>query len=442
MHKPRRRASWGPFRDWGSIFTAQYNVFLAIVALLSAAPFLSRLRETLPWLVLSALLATVVIAYRRRSEARVVVALVATFVVALGSATMAEMEHDGRRARVFGAEAARIEPVSRHLLVGYRRKEDIEALLERFDFAGVFVTARNAAGKSREELAAEIAALQAIQARHGRAPLMIATDQEGGNVARLSGPLPWRASLAAFGDDDVAVAVERARGLGEETAADLRSVGVNVNFAPVVDLRLADAGLTDRNSRISERAIAADPEKVARVAKAYAQAMTEAGVMPVAKHFPGLGRLHADTHVSDAILDARLATLVRTDWLPFRELAQAHASAVMVGHAIVPSVDSAGPASTSAAVVTSVLRTALGHDGLVFSDDLCMAPTYRRGVARSARAALAAGVDVLLVTYDLDVVYEILAALAGEAAPAASDRRLDHARRHLAPPSAATVARR
>lgn len=422
MHASRRSRLWLP------IFVATYSVFVGVAGVLAAAPFLSRLRMLLPWLVLSSLAATIVVVARRRESLRAIVGVVSAFVVALASATTAEMIHADRRAAVLLGDARRIEPVSRHMLFGYRDLDEAKALLERFDFAGVFVTARNAAGKDEAALAAEIASLQDIQRRHGRLPLLVAADQEGGTVARLSGPLPWRASLAAYGDDPITIAEHEARALGASTAADLLSVGVNVNFAPVVDLRIGDPSLLDTHSRIAERAIAADPDKVARVAHAYTAAMTNAGVLPVAKHFPGLGRLRADTHVTDATLTAEVATLAASDWVPFAALSGTGAG-VMVGHAILREVDPHRPASTSSRVVEGVLRGELGHEGLVFTDDLCMAPTYRRGVSESARSALVAGVDVLLVTYDMDVVYEILVSLAGIEVP--NDERVLAARRGL-----------
>jgi beta-N-acetylhexosaminidase len=419
--------------DRVAILTVGYSIGVALIAVLAAAPFMSRLRELLPLFVLASLVGSVYVVLTRGLRARV--AVVTSFSVALGSATVCEVSHAQRRAAVLASAPEEIEPLSRHLLIGYRDRRELEALLERFDFAGVFVTARNAAGKSRSELAEEIASFQAIQKKRGRAPLLIATDQEGGSVARLSGPLPWRASLAAVGSEQD---VSEAAALGAQTGTDLASLGVTVNFAPVIDLKFGDAKIWDRHSRIAERAITGDPARVASVATAYVQAMHQAGVLPVAKHFPGLGRLSSDTHVTDAVLATPKAVLAEADWLPFSVLAQSGASAVMVGHAIASAVDTQRPASLSHAVVSDVLRGELHHEGLVFSDDLCMAPTYRRGIAASAHAALAAGVDVLLVTYDMAAVYEVLAAPSGHEASLASDLRVLQTRLALA--SAPTLA--
>lgn len=407
---------------------AVFSTGVAMLALLAATPLLSRAREALPLLVASSVALTA-LALRRPLRPAQRWTLLLACVAAAAVTAAADARRVAHRRVVLNASPAAIERASRHMLIGYRDRDQLLALLGRFDFAGVFVTARNVKGRSLGQVAADLAELQALQARLGRAPLLIATDQEGGGVSRLSGPLPWRASVATAGGE------EEARDVGALTGAELAALGVNVNFAPVVDLQLARPGPFDRNSRIAERAIAGSPERVAALAGAYIEGMASAGVLPVAKHFPGLGRLSRDTHVSDAWLDTDAGTLRGADWLPFARLAQGGDSAVMVGHAIATALDARHPASLSAELVTERLRGELGHAGLVFTDDLCMAPVFRRGPAESVRAALGAGVDVVLVTYDPAVVFEVLASVAGDAPfveTAASDARLARARSALA----------
>jgi beta-N-acetylhexosaminidase len=366
-------------------------------------------------------------------------AAAAALVVSLG----AEARFRWIRREVLRAEPARLARLGAHVVVGYRDRAALETLLARRAVGGVFVGAVNAEGRSAEQLAQELAAFQAARARAGDPPLWIAADQEGGPVSRLSPPLPRQPGPAALEADCAAPGdgCERAvLAWASLQARGLARLGVNLDLAPVVDLRGAPVP-GDRYSRIHERAISADPAVVARVADAYCAALSREGVGCALKHFPGLGRVRADTHRDAATLDASPADLAAADWLPF-EVARGHpARFTMIAHARLAAVDPARPASTSPAVVNELLRGARGHDGPLVTDDLGMLALYRSegGIGEGAVRALEAGVDLLLVSYDPDQYYEVMHALLeaeragrlGGAALAASDARLERARRAL-----------
>lgn len=212
----------------------------------------------------------------------------------------------------------------------------------------------------------------------------------------------------------------------------------------MVDLKPArPASADDRLTRIASRAIAADPGVVAEVAAGYVAGLADAGVGATLKHFPGLGQVRADTHLRSASLAADPADLAG-DWLPFRRVGPAGGAAMMLGHVVLPALDPEHAASHSRAVVHGLLRRQWRYDGLLVTDDLNMGAVYGLGIGRIASEALAAGVDLVLVSYDPEQYYRALAGAAralaaGAIAPAdlaASDRRLTafHQRLYAPPP--------
>ena len=222
-------------------------------------------------------------------------------------------------------------------------------------------------------------------------PPFIALDQEGGRVSRLRpilGATPSALTLAA--QERPARAVARS---AETTARVLRTLGFNLNFAPVLDLSDADA-----SNGIGDRGFGKDPVRVAALGRVAIRAHLDAAILPVGKHFPGLGSSRADTHVSLPIITTPRRTLWQMDLLPYRRLARV-LPAVMIGHARYTAIqgDETGPASLSGAVVDALLRGRLGYRGLVLTDDLEMgAVDQRLDGAAQALAAFAAGSDGLL----------------------------------------------
>ena len=237
-----------------------------------------------------------------------------------------------------------------------------------------------------------------------RPELLIAIDEEGGDVTRLEAGRgsSYPGNLALGAVDDPTLTEEVASAI----AGELAQAGVNLNLAPV-----ADANTNPLNPVIGVRSFGSDPELVARHVAAFVRGTQRQGVAACAKHFPGHGDTSADSHrelpVAGGDLDAAL--------LPFRAAVDAGVQAVMTGHLLVPRLDSA-PATLSAPILTGLLRGELGFQGLVITDALEMkAVSETVGVEEAAVLALAAGADALCVGHDLheDAVESIHAAILG-----------------------------
>ena len=246
-------------------------------------------------------------------------------------------------------------------------------------------------------------------------PLIVAVDQEGGRVQRFipgfSRLPPARLIGHAF-DQDPKGGLELARRTGWLMASELRSHGVDISFAPVVDL---DYGV---NEAIGSRAFHKRSEVVGQLAVAYMHGMRDAGMAATAKHFPGHGAVTADSHHVLPV-DRRQLVDMSDDLSPFRRLIANGVPAVMVAHIVFPALDTA-PASLSSSWIRDVLRGELGFQGVVFADDLSMggaAAAYGDVVTR-CQTALTAGCDMLPVCNNRASVIALLDGLKVEPQPA------------------------
>ena len=249
--------------------------------------------------------------------------------------------------------------------------------------------------------AAQLRALTAqIQAAAGPdvAPLLIATDQETGQLIGLGSDTTAFAgamALGAAGDEDLAERVARA------VARECRAQGVNVNYWPVCDL-----ATNPQNPGLGIRCFGDDPATVAGLAAAVVRGLQSEGVAATVKHFPGAGEVGADTHLELGLVDASADTIAERELLPFRAAIDAGAMLTMAGHFAVPALtdDATLPASIAPDVICGVLRTDLGFDGLAVTDALDMA-ALAQGDEQilDAITALGAGQDLLLATPRSDV---------------------------------------
>jgi len=256
-------------------------------------------------------------------------------------------------------------------------------------------------------------------------PTLLALDQEGGRVSRLEpwiGVTPSAADLARSGE----AAVTR---FAEATGRGLKSLGFNIDFAPVVDLCLPDA-----TNGIGNRSFGIDPERAAALAGAFLAGLQRTGVAGCLKHFPGLGPTSVDSHERLPTVHHDRQRLEREDLAPFRILGPTAAS-VMVGHGHYPALDPIPdrPATLSPTIVTDLLRDRIGYRGLVVTDDLLMgAVTELDENGDAAVSAIEAGCDLLLYCTDLDRAERAVAALASRAAnDTAMAARLEEAARSV-----------
>jgi beta-N-acetylhexosaminidase len=227
----------------------------------------------------------------------------------------------------------------------------------------------------------------------GDAPALVCVDQEGGRVARLGFREFGIPAMMALGASDD---VELAERCGAALAADVRRIGANVDFAPVLDL-----ALEPHSTVIGTRSLGDDPERVGRLGSALVRGLQRGGVAAVAKHFPGHGATARDSHRDLPTIDASPDLLRARELRPFARAIEAGVRAVMTAHLVVTELDDARPATLSARILTQLLREELRFDGVCFTDCLQMAAIADGiGTVAGGAAALAAGADALLVSHD------------------------------------------
>lgn len=314
------------------------------------------------------------------------------------------------------------------ICTGVSEEPDGEELERLRAFAGVIFFDRN--GRSPRALAPASAALCARR----ETPALIAIDQEGGRVSRLREgvePIPSMMALCATADEELA------RRAGAQTAFDLRRAGVNVNFAPVLDLAV-DAS----NTVIGNRGFSDNPREVVRFAGAFCAGLRSGGIVPVYKHFPGHGSTQVDSHLELPVVELDERTLRDRDLAPYSALL-AQAPAVMTAHVLVRALDPQRAATISPVILTKLLRNELGFRGVCFTDCLEMgAIAGESGSVEGALLALRAGADCLLLSHSIELAQDAATRIAravtsGELDAAIVERayaRLEHLRAALQPP--------
>jgi len=252
--------------------------------------------------------------------------------------------------------------------------------------AGVILFSRNFA--SRAQVVELTGAIRAAAPR----PQLICVDQEGGRVQRFRNGYSELPPLNRFGRlyrQDPASALVLAEQHAWLMASEIRATGLDLSFAPVVDLGRG-------NLAIGDRAFDEDPQIVAEFTRAYVRGLHSAGMAATLKHFPGHGSVLEDTHFDAAVDRRSLATLQAEDLLPFAAGIAAGADAVMMAHVSYPAV-APEPAGYSPRWMQEILRRDLGFGGVIFSDDIGMAAAESAGgVAARIHAHLDAGCDVVL----------------------------------------------
>lgn len=273
---------------------------------------------------------------------------------------------------------------------------------------GVLLFGRNFA--SREQVTALIDSIRDVAGED----FLVAVDQEGGPVQRFREGftrLPPLAAIGAVYDRDPDDAIRLAEEHAWVMASEMRAIGVDFSFAPVVDLARG-------NAAIGLRAFHADPAVASELGQAYVRGMHLGGMAAVLKHFPGHGSVAADTHKAQAIDPRPLEQIRRDDLRPFAEGIDASVEAVMMAHVVYPAVDDQ-PAGYSRRWIETILRNELGFTGAVISDDISMAAAGVAGtVAGRVLGHLDAGCDLVLACFP-EVVDEAIAAVKGRIAPGA-----------------------
>ena len=269
---------------------------------------------------------------------------------------------------------------------------ETRALARDFGLGGIILFARNVKEPAQvAELAFEAAGLSPEM------PLWVSVDQEGGRVARLKAPFtewPPMATLGRAGDPALA------RRFATALAAELRAVGVTLDFAPVLDVHT-----NPKNPVIGDRALAERADLVATLGGELIAGLQDAGVAACGKHFPGHGDTSTDSHLELPLVEHPIERLREVEFVPFREAVRREVATIMTAHVHMPALDEGVPATFSRRIVTGLLREELGYQGVILSDDLEMkAVAASTPVPEGAVRALLAGCDGVLICsgkYDL-----------------------------------------
>ncbi len=369
------------------------------------------------------------------------------------------------------ADPESLERIGRHIITGLDSIDSAKPLVEKRAIAGIFITDHNVRGKTATQIGTQIAVLQAIREKQGLPPLIVAADQEGGSVSRLSPPLKRQPGLGSIVAAPVAPRVAlkkrsrkgrmivtwvpapplppdseaekqaRVEAFAKAQVAGLKAMGVNLNFSPVVDLRTKLRARRDGETHLTSRAISDDAGLVTKTASWYCNTLVQEGVMCTLKHFPGLGRVAVDTHRRQATLTATRADLWINDWAPYRALMEKPGITTMLGHVRLAAVDEKTPASFSDAVIRGLIRQEWHHEGLLITDDFSMGAVTRadEGTAGAAVKSLNAGADLVLVSWGERDLAGIISGLLAADSQGKLDRaklnestaRMSHARASL-----------
>lgn len=303
------------------------------------------------------------------------------------------------------------EKIGQLMMVGFKgteKSDEITELIEQKHIGGVIYFDRNM--KSPKQVARLSNSLQqtANQSAHSL-PLMVAIDQEGGDIIRMKervSPLPAQQDLGKNASIEDMYKVARLNG------TELGSMGININFAPVLDL-----------SKTDKRSLGQDPEKVYQYGKQAIQGLNDVSITGALKHFPGNGRSEIDPHVETSSVEANQLDLENSDIYPFKQIISEMDNQkffVMVTHIKYPAYDKEKPASLSKIIIEDLLRGKLKYGGLVITDDLEMGAVNKYfSYDEMGKQAILAGADLLLVcheySHELEVYNGLLQAVkAGE----------------------------
>jgi len=288
-------------------------------------------------------------------------------------------------------------------LQGESLTRDEQLVIEECGFGGFILFSHNCCGP--EQI---LSLCRSLWESNLKTPPLIGIDQEGGRVHRLANPFTHFPAAALVGrKDDPNLAYRAARA----TAAELALVGVNLNFAPVLDVNS-----NPNNPIIGSRSFGTEPNQVITFAWPYVQGLRDGGIIPCGKHFPGHGGTDKDSHLDLPVLDRSPDELTAVELPPFVHACRNQIESLMTAHVLYRSLDPNFPATLSPNIVTGLLRQQLGYAGVVFSDDMEMKALSSNYDADEAVAlAVRAGVDVMLYCHDLPGAVNALEFLCSDA---------------------------
>lgn len=236
-------------------------------------------------------------------------------------------------------------------------------------------------------------------------PLWLSLDEEGGRVTRLPDELVKIPASGVIGKSKDPKLAEK---VGRQIGRRLSGYGLNMDFAPVLDVNS-----NPRNPVIGDRAFGSTADQVSTMGLAAMKGIAGTGVVPVVKHFPGHGDTAIDSHLGLPVIKHDRNRLDKVELAPFRQAIQAGAEVVMVGHLLMEQIDPDTPASYSKPVITGLLREELGFEGVVITDDMTMGAVAQseKGIGEAAIQSVLAGTNIVLVGHDYRLEEEVLKSL-------------------------------
>jgi beta-N-acetylhexosaminidase len=276
--------------------------------------------------------------------------------------------------------------------------DDLRKLVQEIQPAGFILFARNVEEPAQvRELNRELASL--VDAHH---PALLTVDQEGGRVARVREPATVWPAMRDVANADVDI-----EAIGHALGTELRAMGFHVDFAPV-----ADVDSNPDNPVIGDRSFGRDPHAVAKAVVAMTRGLQSAGIAACAKHFPGHGDTHLDSHVALPVVEEELPRLQTREFVPFQAAVRAGIASIMSAHVVFPEFDEDLPATLSPRILPEILRRQMGFGGVVFSDDMEMKAVHGRWpVDQLAELTTRASVDLLLCCEDPGLQIEMYQAM-------------------------------
>ena len=292
-----------------------------------------------------------------------------------------------------------------HFIVGFPISDELITLVKKQTIGGIYLT-QQVQSFSKQQLQLSISKIKQSY-KNPALPFWIASDQEGGIVSRLTPPLANTPNLGSLIDENTdQFDTHSIQAYAAQKSIQLKELGVNINLAPVVDLKTQTKVIEDKHSLISQRAISYNPLTVNQTALLYCQTLLLHGVIPTLKHFPGLGSVTVDTHHRLAKLNTPIDILASKDWVPFFNIAATSPAMIMVGHVALTQIDPHFPASYSSKVIQQHIRSKLPNTVLI-TDDMNMDPVFfgSEGIGNATVKALQSGMDLILISYDARQYY-------------------------------------
>ena len=275
---------------------------------------------------------------------------------------------------------------------GYEIDENVRKMIQKYHVGGVILFRNNI--ENPDQLLSLVNSIKGINSKN-RTPLFISVDEEGGRISRMPEQLhklPSNEIIGEVNNSDFSYKI------GRVLAAEVKSFGFNMNFAPVLDIFS-----NPQNKVIADRAFGTDADIVSKLGVQTMKGIRAGGVIPVVKHFPGYGDTLIDSHVGLPSVNHDMKRLESFEFVPFEAAIDNQADAVMIAHILMNSIDPKNPASLSKVVITDVLREKMNFDGVVITDDMTMGAIEKYyNIGDAVVKSVNAGSDIILVCHGYD----------------------------------------